>query len=424
MEEKEEQVRKSYYFTPLQVGYIANPIEPINIASDAKWTLDLKSGRPETEVIPIERHGAILGIVHKEDINKVGNFKESLVNRVLGKTAVPFMMPVHEVIEASSYINVVLERGLQNIRWDDPGWYVVEHKHKYYGVVNLRQMMEYSEAIQARDLKRAGEIQKNLLVQPELQDARFGFISYNRMANVVGGDWHKPLRINKDLYLFGCFDVAGKNISGALVTMSLGTCFATLEMVSYREGAQSLRKRDKPEQITSLINSLITKVNPPDVFVAGALLYVNFSTNMVEIHNCGLSPVTAFVPSDNMTIAYKTYKPNLPPLGLAGEFVPDPPQKIRISDGLRIVVFSDGLSDMSDIRGERYGDARTIQFLQNLHYIPADGFSTYVDREIDLWTKDTALADDVTLFELRFGNILPDVEQIPDNDSGGINGEG
>jgi uncharacterized protein (UPF0264 family) len=38
-----------------------------------------------------------------------------------------------------------------------------------------------------------------------------------------------------------------------------------------------------------------------------------------------------------------------------------------------------------------------------------------VDREIDLWTKDTALADDVTLFELRFGNILQEVVQMPDN---------
>ncbi|MCL1928447.1 MAG: serine/threonine-protein phosphatase [Treponema sp.] len=415
MEDKEEQKKKSFYFTPLQVGYIADSVEPINIASDAKWELVLKSGRPETEVIPIERHGTILGIVHKEDTKKLGNFLDSLINRVTGKNTMPFMMPIHDVIEASSYINIVLEKGLQTVRWDDPGWYVVEHKHKYFGIVNLRQMMEYSEEIQTRDLKRAGEIQKNLLIQPELQDVRFSFLSYNRMANIVGGDWYKPLRINKDLYLIGCFDVAGKNISGALVTMSLGTCFAALELVAYRDSTQSRKKRDDPEQITALINSIIRKVNPPDVFVAGALLYVNFATNLVEIHNCGLSPVTAFVPSGNMAIAFKNYKPNLPPLGLTDEFVPDPPQKIQISDGLRIVVYSDGLLDMSDIHGERYGETRAINFLQNLHYIPADGFSVYVDREIDLWTKDTALADDVTLFELRFGNILQEIEQMPEN---------
>ena len=394
------------HFSPMQVGYIANCIEPINIASDARWALDLGSGRPDTDVIPIERHGAILGILRKGEVNKLSNFFDSLVKRLTKKTSLPTMMPVHEVIESSAYINAVVERGLQSISWDDPGWYVIEHKHRYYGIVNLRQMIEYLEGIQTRDLKRAGEIQKNLLVMPELQDARFSFLSYNRMANEVGGDWYRPLRLSKNLYLFGCFDVAGKNISGALVTMSLGTFFATLELGSYRELSQGRRRRDDPGQITSLLNSLIRKVNPPDVFVAGALLYANFSTNLLEIHNCGLSPVIAFAPSGNKTIAFKSYKPNLPPLGLSEGFEPDPPQKIPICDGLRIVVYSDGLLDMSDIHGERYGEERGIQFIQNLQFVQEENFSTYIDREIDLWAKDTALADDVTLFELRFGKIL------------------
>ena len=404
--------QRKEYFTPMQIGYITNCVMPVNIDSDSRWKLieksdPGKSGDPDIGVIPLERHGTIMGIIRREDIKKLDRNQHSLAARIFSKSSPSFIMPVHNVIDASSHITKVAEEGLKTIAWDNPGWYVVQHKHKYYGIVNLRQLIIYLQEIQSRDLTRAGEIQKTLLIQPELEDSRFRYLSYNRMAHEVGGDWFKPLQINRDLYLFSCFDVAGKNISGSLVTMSLGACLATLSLVSYHEGITGRRKKDNPEQITSLVNNLIMTVNPPDVFVAGTLLYVNLYTELIEIYNCGLSPVIAFVPSGNNTIAYKNFKPNLPPLGLQAELNPDPPQKIPISDGLRILVYSDGLLDMSDINGERYGEERVIDFFQNLHYIPDDDFSAFVDREINLWTKDTALADDITLCELRFGKAEP-----------------
>jgi sigma-B regulation protein RsbU (phosphoserine phosphatase) len=42
------------------------------------------------------------------------------------------------------------------------------------------------------------------------------------MAHELGGDFYRVFRIGKDRYLVGCFDVAGKNISGSLATMALG----------------------------------------------------------------------------------------------------------------------------------------------------------------------------------------------------------
>jgi sigma-B regulation protein RsbU (phosphoserine phosphatase) len=381
--------KQGSYFTPMQVGSIASRVGPIDVASDAKWTVDLNSGRPEAGFIPVGRHGVILGIIRWENVDEL---KGSFLSRILGKNNMSFLMPVVEVIEASSSIHTVVERGLKQTRWDDPAWYVVEHGKKYFGIVSLRQMLEYLDGIQARDIARAGEIQKNLLAQPAISDPRFTLLSYNRMANEVGGDWFKTLQLSKDLYLIGCFDVAGKNISGSLVTMSLGSCFAMLELINYGSS---------PEELSSIINGLIRKVNPPDVFVAATILYIDFSRMSVVVHNFGLSPVAAFIPQDKK-IAYKTLVPNLPPLGMDSAVNPDPPQKLAIENGLRVTVHSDGLMDMCDIYGERYGDTRTLKFLQNLHYVSVENFSSFVDKELDLWTKDTALADDVTMFEVRF----------------------
>jgi len=387
--------KKSLYFSPTQVGCIAKCVEPINLGSDVRGSLEYISGESDIDVIPVERHGRILGMLRKEDLDKLKKSQSSFLNRLFQKSVIlSSLVPVQELVEASTYINTVVKRGLETTRWDDPSWYVVEHKRKYYGIVNLRQMMEYMDGIRLRDILRAGEIQGNLLNQPAVQDSRFTLLSYNHMANEVGGDWYKTLRINKDFYVLGCFDVAGKNISGSLVTMSLGACFASLELVHYKE--------TDPWKITTLINSLVRTVNPPDVFVAAAILYVDFTTMSIEIHNCGLSPVVAFVPTGEKTIGYKIYQPNMPPLGLVDEISPEPVQKLPISSGLRVAVYSDGLGDIRDIYGEQYGEERTIDFLQNLHYLSGEGYSTFIDREINLWTKDTALADDVTLFEIRF----------------------
>jgi sigma-B regulation protein RsbU (phosphoserine phosphatase) len=396
MSEEVTSRKKNLYFSPTQVGCIAKCITPINLGSDVRGSIGyVETDGSDIDVIPVERHGKILGLLRKEHLDKLKKSQSSFFNRIFQKSSLlSSLVPVQELIEASTYINTVVKRGLETTRWDDPSWYVVEHRRKYYGIVNLRQMMEYMDGIRLRDILRAGEIQSNLLNQPTVKDSRFSILSYNRMANEVGGDWYKAMQINKDLYLLGCFDVAGKNISGSLVTMSLGACFAALELVHYKE--------QSPQEITTLINSLIRTVNPPDVFVAAAMLYVNFATNSIEIHNCGLSPVVAFVPTGEKSVGYKIYQPNMPPLGLADSINPDPVQKLPISSGLRIAVYSDGLGDIKDIYGEQYGEERTIEFLQNLHYLSGEGFSTFIDREINLWTKDTALADDVTLFEVRF----------------------
>jgi sigma-B regulation protein RsbU (phosphoserine phosphatase) len=378
-------------FTPLQVGYIADCIEPINVASDLKWALDLTTSRPDLEVIPLERHGVILGVIQRDALEKLS---ASLVNRVMKKSLESYLMPVQEVIEASTYINAVVDRGLESTQWDDPAWYVVEHQKKYFGLVNLRQMLEYTNGIREQDLKRAGEIQQHLLVKSSIKDERFKVFFYNQMAHEIGGDFYKSLKLDKDRYLIVCFDVAGKNLSGAMTTMALGACFATLELLK--------QEKENPEGMTSFINDMIRAVNPPDVFVTAVLFYVDFSTRSVEIHNCGFSPVLAFVPGDNKRVICKTAKPNLPPLGLETDLRPDPPQSIPISKGLRITAYSDGLTDMSDIFGERFGEERTNEFLKNLHSVSLNDLNKTMNTEINVWTKEAALADDVTLVDMRF----------------------
>jgi sigma-B regulation protein RsbU (phosphoserine phosphatase) len=253
------------------------------------------------------------------------------------------------------------------------------------------------EAIRVRDLIQAGEIQKHLLEKSRVNDKRFQVLLYNKMAHELGGDFYRVFRSGDDRYLVGCFDVAGKNISGSLATMALGACFSALELLTF-QGC--------PEEITRFINSLVRDVSPPGLFITAVLFYVDFTSLSVMIHNCGFSPVLVFVPREKQRIAYKVIQPALPPLGIQEELDLDTGQIVPISPGLRLTAYSDGLTDMTNIRRERYGEEKTFGLLKKFQSLPQDRIREVLEQEIAAWVGEAqgavSLADDVTLVDMRF----------------------
>jgi sigma-B regulation protein RsbU (phosphoserine phosphatase) len=296
-------------------------------------------------------------------------------------------------VNASTYINTVMETFLKGSRRDEAPLFVVQHNQSYLGLVGLRKIIERTNSLQVRDLIRAGEIQQNLLDKSQVNDKRLQVLLYNKMAHELGGDFYRVFKSGKDRYLIGCFDVAGKNISGSLATMALGACFSALELFKFEGGA---------EKTTQFINSLVREVNPAGVFVTAVLFYIDFTTMTVKIHNCGFSPVLIFVPQRDNKITLKTIQPSLPPLGIQEDLDVDAGQIVSIAAGLRLTAYSDGLTDMATIGGERYGEDRTNELLKKLHRIDQRHIRQNLESEIAAWIGEASLADDVTLVDMRF----------------------
>jgi len=242
-------------------------------------------------------------------------------------------------------------------------------------------------------LHRASEIQKRLLQKSLVTDKRFNLYLFNKMANEVGGDFYRVYRPDKDHAVVGCFDVSGKNISGALTTMALGTCFTSFELFQYMS---------TPDKTTNLINALIRQVCPPGIFVACALFYIDFILKHIRIHNCGFSPILIFVPQPNNKVTYKVSNPTLPPLGIDDEYDYSDSLIIPITGGLRLCAYSDGFTDMLNIRGERYGEEQATKTIKRLHTAAPADIRRIIFSEIDNWIGTAALADDVTFLDMRF----------------------
>jgi sigma-B regulation protein RsbU (phosphoserine phosphatase) len=378
-----------HVFSPLQVGYITGMIEPLNASSTVEWALEFIADRPDIEVLPIERNGAVLGVVSRQELEKLA---ASAWSRFWQKDLDVYIISAKGTIEATSYIDKLIEQSA-NINRNEAVWYIVQHRRAYLGIVSLRQMMEYTNILRSQDLKTAGEIQEHLLKKAFVSDKRFSLFFFNTMAHEIGGDFYRVYQSDKDHYLVACFDVAGKNISGAMTTMALGACFAAFELFQYMTSA---------DKMTNRINALIKNVNPPGIFVAAILFYIDLAVKQIRIHNCGFSPVLIFVPVSDNRISYKISYPGLAPLGIEDEFNFSECPIIPITRGLRICAYSDGLTDMSNIYGERYGDEQTTALIKGLHRLPPEKLRKTLNNEISKWIGTASLADDVTLVDMRF----------------------
>jgi len=376
-------------FSPLQIGYITEVIEPINALSSIDWVMELVSDNPELKAIPVERDGTVQGVLPREALERIAG---SAWSKFWQKDLDAYVFPIKEVLDATSYINKILEDALSQESYETV-WYAVQHRRSYLGVVSLRKILEYTNELRTQDLNRAGEIQQHLLRKSEVHDKRFDLCLFNHMAHEIGGDYYRVYQADKDHIMVGCFDVAGKNISGALTTVALGTCFSSFELFRY-VGSTSL--------ITNRINTLIKDVNPPGIFVAAVLFYLDFTTKQIRIHNCGFSPVLIFVPQSTQKITYKISNPTLPPLGIEEEYDFSDTTMVPITQGLRICAYSDGLTDMMNIYGERYGDEQASKLIKNLHTVPPSRIPKIIDNEITSWIGTASLADDVTLMDMRF----------------------
>jgi sigma-B regulation protein RsbU (phosphoserine phosphatase) len=377
-------------FSPLQVGYIVEPIEPLSANSDVAWVLETIADKPEWNVVPIERDGVVLGVVSRKILEDLA---ASAWSRFWQKDLDAYLIPARETIEASTYIGKVVDNSIKNVRGEETFWFVVQHRRSYLGVVSLQKMLEYTNTLRSQDLTKAGEIQNNLLQKSVINDKRISLLFYNQMAHEIGGDFYRVFKSGQDRYLVGCFDVAGKNISGSMATMALGACFSAMELFNFEASA---------ERITQFINALVRDVNPPGVFVTALLFYVDFSTRTIKIHNCGFSPVHIFMPQETKKVAYTVAQPCYPPLGIQEDLELNSDQVIPIVKGLRVSAYSDGLTDMCDMFGERYGEEKTVKLLKLFHTLPQNAIPKDLEKEINRWIGEASLADDITLVDMRF----------------------
>lgn len=385
-------------FNERQVGSIAMAIEPVSSRASLDVVLEMFEEQPDLTAVPIEKDDAVIGVVERDVIerNKASGFK-----LFASKTCGDYVKECPFTLNCSDFIETVAAKVNDTaIKVEIKHIIVLLNNRSFYGIVSIAKMNAKLEELRAQDMSKAAAIQQNMLKKnSDAKKFPFDVCIFNRMANAVGGDYYIAKEMCEGRYLIGCFDVSGKNVSAALLTVTLGSIFSMMCL-------QDSSKISAAKMVVMLDNFL-QEIVPVGNFITGALCFVDFKNRSLDIYNCGHTNVFAYLKDENGKGRVATLTPSFPPFGMgavAQAITEDKKGAYRmpIKPSLQIDMYSDGFTDMQNDDGERYDEPRTKAFFGEFFKTDVYSAEKTIEKTVNDWVGKALLPDDITVMNVRF----------------------
>lgn len=234
------------------------------------------------------------------------------------------------------------------------------------------------------DLEMAAQIQAALLPKPDLCFDGWEIHAHYEAVGPVSGDYYDVIRSaardGESLFLFG--DVSGKGVAASLLMASLQAIFRSL--IASGLPLQELLTRG---------NRLFCETSGPSSFatlVCGRLS----PSGALELANAGHYPPLLLRGSRVESLPATGL-----PVGLfcSAEYAS---HSVQLAPGDLLLLYTDGLSEARDDKGEEYGLARIMAVLEHGHGRSAQGVTRALIDDLAGFQRGTRRADDLTVMAL------------------------
>lgn len=233
------------------------------------------------------------------------------------------------------------------------------------------------------DLKLAARIQASLLPQPNFTSDGWQASYHYQPAGVVSGDYCDLVSAVDGSLYFMLGDVSGKGIAAAMVMTQLHATFRTLISVGL-----------PLNQLAERASRVFCETTLPTHY-ATLVCGKAEPSGEVEICNAGHLP-PLFVRGGDVSIIEATGLP-------IGVFCDEQftSNKVRLSRGDTLLLYTDGLSEAQDSSGQEYGRERLLRLIgECLTLVPEELVATCV-RDLTAFRASTSQTDDLTIMALR-----------------------
>jgi serine phosphatase RsbU (regulator of sigma subunit) len=239
------------------------------------------------------------------------------------------------------------------------------------------------------DLDKAREIQKSILPEHELRFATFDLYGVSLPERVVGGDFFDYLQAADDKERLGVVigDAASKGLSAAAQAL-------------YVSGAlrMGVEYQTKLSTLIARINALVNKTFSAEHFVS--LVYAeltNSSDGLVFYINAGHSaPIFLRAGAERAEV-----------LGATGQIIgPFPNEKYRtefviMKKGDVLLLYTDGITEAADERGEMYGEERLIAKLREYRGRGPREICQLILEDVQVFNRLRSYSDDKTIVLIK-----------------------
>jgi len=244
------------------------------------------------------------------------------------------------------------------------------------------------EGILARDRRR----DQQLSVAQKLQENRIPeFFKQNiaaiycklQAADELAGDFCDVFSLGRHSIAFVIGDVANKGVAASLMTFSLLSMF--------RNVAKTLKP---PCEILESINkSLISQIKEDAWFATAFYGKLNTKNFTLTYSSAGHEqPIWYHADTAEVT----TLEASGYPLGLFKSF-PYETREVELSEGDRIIFFTDGVTDAINLNGDRFGHQRLRDLVRDCGHLPADVINYKIASIVEEFTEGRKQKDDIIL---------------------------
>lgn len=220
-----------------------------------------------------------------------------------------------------------------------------------------------------------------------------------KAAKEVGGDFYDYFKIDEDHVAIVIGDVSGKGIPAAMFMMKTITCFKNFT-----------RENKTPAQILQEVNSSIFKGNDSQMFVTCFLAILDKKSGKLIFANAGHNPP---VIGSNHKYHYLSCNPGFILGGFEQAFVKD--EEIQLKPGESLTLYTDGITEARNIKGEFFGEDRLIKTFNKKDYTCLIELHHTIKDEVAAFVGDADQSDDITFITIKYhGDKYSYSEQIFD----------
>lgn len=243
-----------------------------------------------------------------------------------------------------------------------------------------------------QELKIANEVQQRLLPKTSIVTKSSRISSFYRSATECGGDWWGHMEF-PGRSVFAIADATGHGVSAALITASARSAFSVFEKFTTEGGGVI-----EPDKILEVANRAIFDSAQGDIMMTFFCAVVDHEAKKVHYCSAGHNPQYLMNLSGGK-MELKTLltagvrlgeKRNIEPGSLV-------PASLDYQAGDRLIMYTDGLTDGTNVQRKAYGKKAFRKSLTDGNRRDVQGTVNHLATEFINFVGPKALDDDVTI---------------------------
>ncbi|HEY1220349.1 MAG: SpoIIE family protein phosphatase [Bryobacteraceae bacterium] len=245
--------------------------------------------------------------------------------------------------------------------------------------------VEAAERIMQRDLSQAAEIQGGMLPARAPEIAGLDLAGFNVPCRTVGGDYYDFFPYPGGSVGLALGDVSGKGMPASLMMMAL---HARVHVLAETPGNLG--------DFMARLNKATCATCPSNRFITFFFSVLDAASGDLRFANAGHNPPVLMRASGEAQML----EGGGPVLGVLS-IAPYGEQSANLASGDLLVLYSDGVTEASNLEFDEFGEERFIRVLSENRMRPAREIVDAVTAALKEFTAGAPQADDITLLVAR-----------------------